>query len=134
MRLADLNPEWVRWEDRIETCTRVLGDPLAWRPGDPVETYLGPRTYIPSVSTLAEAQGIVFDCPVCTSPGHSIQVAFRDRGVLDHHGTRGKDGKPTRWQVVSGTGFHDLTLSPSIDLTPWKPTCWHGHIKNGAIE
>lgn len=128
MRLVDLAPEWIRWEDRVLTDPgqrRVYGIPA----GD-----MEPRTFLPNAATLAEAQGIVFDCPVCKSPGHSIQVAFRDRGVLAHHGTRGKDGQPTRWKVVSGTGFEDLTLSPSIDLTPWNPKCWHGHIRNGEIE
>lgn len=111
-----------------------MTDPLERQRYGIVEGDMSARTFLPKAATLAEAQGVIFDCPVCKNPGHSIQVAFRDRGVLDHHGTRGKDGQPTRWQVVAGTGFEDLTLSPSIDLTPWKPSCWHGHITNGEIR
>jgi hypothetical protein len=89
--------------------------------------------------SLAEAQGILFKCPVCgrrdpTRSSHSILVWFADRAVPTHH-------EPTpRWAVAGGSSFEDLTLSPSIDLTrdrtgqevirPWE---WHGHIQNGEV-
>jgi hypothetical protein len=107
MRLTALDPEFIRWEDRDG------------------------KTYLPNAEGLADAQGIEFDCPKCRSPGHRIHVAFANRGVLDHHGTRASDGRPTRWQVIGGTGFDDLTLSPSIDCTPSNPDCWHGFITAG---
>lgn len=83
--------------------------------------------------TLEQAQGIIFDCPKCTGEkSHSVAVSFRDRGVLDHQGSHDSEGKPSRWQV-SGTGFHDLTLQPSIDLTHSLPDCWHGFITAGEV-
>lgn len=140
MRLADLEPEFIRWEDRVTTTQRVrpefnTGTPEgmeAWRAaGYPSEPHTGPVTHLLRVETLAEAQGVEFNCPRCAS-GHRIAVAFAGRGVLDHQGTRDKNGRPTRWQV-SGTGLHDLTLSPSVDCTPSNPNCWHGHIRNGEV-
>ena len=109
MQLIDLDAEFFRWEERDG------------------------KTYLPEVAALAEAQGVIFDCPVCRSPGHSIMVGFRDRGVPAHLGTRDAAGKQTLWQVAGGTGLHDLTLSPSVDCTPSNPNCWHGFITNGVI-
>lgn len=102
MKLTDLEPEFHRYE------TRPDGE------------------YLPDAATVADAQGIMFVCPACKT--HHIQVAFRNRGVLDHQGSHGKDGKPTRW-AVSGTGFADLTLQPSVDCG-----CWHGFVTNGEIS
>jgi hypothetical protein len=59
------------------------------------------------VDGLAEAQGIWFDCPV--GDGHKVLVWFADRGVSP-------EAAPTpRWRVP-GTGYLDLTISPSINL------------------
>lgn len=112
MKLIDLEPEFIRFnelehEGIIKTCLQ-------------------------EVETLAEAQGVFLDCPVCQR-SHSIMIAFADRGVLDHQGTRSTDGRPTRWTVAGGTGLHDLTLTPSIDCTPSNPSCWHGFITNGEV-
>lgn len=140
MRLTDLDPEFVRWEDRVITNNVVPPEfdtgteegAQRWRDaGYPSVPKTGPVTFLPAVATLAEAQGVEFDCPVCRN-GHRIQVAFQGRGVLDHQATRDKEGRPTRW-AVSGTGLADLTLSPSVDCTPGNPKCWHGHIQNGQI-
>jgi len=81
--------------------------------------------------TLDNAQGLLFVCPKCHSaqgrPGsHSVLCWFRNRGVPDDE-TPG----PGRWDV-SGTGFDDLSLSPSVHLSG--PGCgWHGFIRNGEI-
>jgi hypothetical protein len=90
------------------------------------------------VDTLAEAQGIWFLCPKCFAANggavgtHAIDVSFAGRGVADNQGSHGRDGQPTRW-AVSGTGFEDLTLSPSIDLAgrDGKGCCWHGFVTHG---
>lgn len=110
MRLEDLDAEFFRWD--VKGVTHVE---------------------IPTVGTLAEAQGVMFDCPVCESSGHSIMVGFRDRGVPPDQGTRDAAGNQTLWTVAGGTGLHDLTLTPSIDCTPSNPACWHGFITNGEI-
>lgn len=113
MRLTALDPEFIRWEDRKEVFN-----------GAEVT-----RTYLPEANDLADAQGIEIDCPKCGN--HRVHVTFAGRGAADHHGSRGSDGRPTRWNIVGGSGFDDLSLSPSIDCTPSNPNCWHGFITNG---
>jgi uncharacterized protein DUF6527 len=44
--------------------------------------------------------------------------------------SRDKKSRP-RW-TVSGTGLHDLTLSPSV--TVGDPECWHGFITMGIVK
>jgi len=86
------------------------------------------------------ADGVQFWCPcgygkpefpLDGGRPHAVRVSFANpRGcapVPDDAGSQGRVGKPSRW-VVSGTGFHDLTLSPSIDVG-----CWHGHVTNGVV-
>lgn len=71
------------------------------------------------VDTLADAQGIRFRCPC--GAGHALVVWFDGRGVP-------ADEIPTpRWQV-SGSGYADLTLSPSLDAG-----CWHGFVRSGDV-
>ena len=80
-----------------------------------------PHWLLVPVDTLAEADGIRFTDPlwVATHPGQdgrergaSVYVAFAGHDPeglisLDY------DGKPSRWEV-SGTGYADLRLAPSI--------------------
>jgi hypothetical protein len=48
------------------------------------------------------------------------------------HGPVSRDGKThPRW-TVSGTGLHDLTVTPSIAVGK-NPECWHGFIRNGEV-
>ncbi len=87
------------------------------------------------VDTLAEAQGVIFLCPLCwaTNAGpigtHSVICWFRDRGVLDTE-TPG----PGRWDPA-GTSLDDLSLvrldgGPSSVLLTGG--CgWHGSVANG---
>lgn len=83
------------------------------------------------VDTLAEATGMFFLCPGCYAKNggpvgtHGIIVTFADRGVPDHLGSHGSGGGPSRWKV-SGSGLHDLSTQPSIDVG-----CWHAYITNG---
>lgn len=71
--------------------------------------------------SIENAQGILFECPLCR--GHSVLAWFRGRGVPDD-ATPG----PGRW-TPAGTGFADLSLTPSIAL---QGGCgWHGFVTNG---
>lgn len=80
------------------------------------------KVFLGKPQTLAEAQGITFDCPRCKS-GHWIGIWFADKGAPE-------EAEPLpRWKV-SGTGYDDLTVSPSVDAGP---DCWHGFITNGEI-
>lgn len=136
-----LEPAWVRYATRVEPVTRVAtgfdtGTPdgyAAWNAaGRPSEVVDAPAEYIEHVDGINEAQGLQFLCPACYANNggkagtHSITVTFEGRGALDSQGSRSSKGGPSRWIVVSGEGFDDLTLSPSIDCG-----CWHGHIQAG---
>lgn len=107
MRLLDLHPQLYRLEVRVERQTRVLGDPLKWKSGDPTEDFVGPREYNVPVTLLAEAGGIMFECPVCRD--HKILCWFRDRGIPDSTAP-----KPGRWKAI-GTDLNDLTLGPGLN-------------------
>lgn len=138
MKLVDLEPQFYRFELRIEPTIRCVGDASKWKSGDPTEEVIGPREYYVKVDALAEAQGIKFLCPACfvTNGGsvgtHSVLCWFLNRGVPDNV-TPG----PGRW-TASGTNYHDLTLGPgqngksSVQLLG--DGCkWHGHVINGNV-
>ena len=134
MKLSELDAELVRFETKrelVDVCPPEFADRFdAWQAaGCPTNQVERDRDYLVAVRSLAEAQAIELECPKCR--GHHVLVAFAGRGVLDHQGSRNSAGQPTRWQIVSGTGLSDLTLSPSIDCTPSNPNCWHGFITNG---
>jgi hypothetical protein len=89
-----------------------------------------------NVATPAEAQGIRFLCPKCFVKNggnvgtHLILIWFRDRSVP----ADALPG-PGRW-IATGTGYADLTMSPSINLeNPDHVGCqWHGFVTNGEVE
>ena len=103
MKLIDLKPQFVRF-------------------GDLVTENMHKREI---VETLAEAQGIRFECPNNNGQrpsGYALCLPFRGRGApSDENGG-------TQWDV-SGTGMHDLTLSPSVHAVG----VWHGWIRNGEV-
>lgn len=84
--------------------------------------------YRQEVDSLAEAQGIRFWCPSskCQDNAHAVLCWFRDRGV-----SGAEPPGPGRWDVVSGTGYEDLSLSPSILIT--SGCMWHGFMRNGEL-
>ena len=79
--------------------------------------------YYLEVDRLADAQGLHFDCPKCRE--HRVWVWFRDRAVPSE-----EQPGPARW-VVSGLGFVDLTLAPSILLL--SGCRWHGFVTLGQV-
>lgn len=90
------------------------------------------------VDTLAEADGIWFDCPKCTRDKaagllkgvHGVRIFFAGKDVPDRIGLN-SEGKAVRWSV-SGTDFTNLSTSPSILLLGG---CgWHGFITNGEVS
>jgi uncharacterized protein DUF6527 len=138
MKLIDVEPQFVRYETRIDTWDVIEGDYETWRArGCPTKEVTGPKEYTIPVASFAEAQGIWFLCPKCFQENggpvgtHQCDVTFEGRRVADGHGSHGSDGKPTRWNV-SGTGFENLTTTPSILLIGG---CgWHGYITDGAVS
>lgn len=126
MRLLDLEPQFSWCGDER------TGDPdfcpASGNFGDECV-----RTFHKDVDTLAEANQIWFLCPACFQKNsgavgtHQVMVGFDGRGLLPHQSSQSRNGGPSRW-AVSGTGYADLTLSPSIDCG-----CWHGYVRNGEV-
>lgn len=116
MRLAELDPQWLRYKT-------VRGRAL-WH----------------HVKTIELAQGVMFLCPVCfvTNHGpvgtHRVVCWSRSRGVPDE-----ADPKPGRWTLV-GSSYEDLTLNGDPPGNPRSvllngPGCgWHGFITNGEVS
>jgi hypothetical protein len=85
------------------------------------------------VETLAEAQGIIFLCPLCYAQNHgpvathSVICWFADRGV-----PADAEPLPGRWRP-SGTGIDDLTfVGPDAVSVQLLSGCnWHGFVSNG---
>ncbi len=111
------------------------------------------RHSMSKVETVAEASGIMFDCPV-VGHGHSIMVYFAAHGTA-LVAPPGWEPLP-RWQVT-GKDISDITITPSINLDvvsegcvscgnrtnpcpthpaagrkTFPPGCvWHGWVTNG---
>lgn len=117
MKLTELEPRFVTRIIRNEEVLTTRGKQMR-----DVE-------YIGHPTTLAEAQGVQFLCPACFAKNggavgtHMVLCWFKDRGIPDS-----AVPGPGRWKV-SGTGFDDLTLTPSVDLGAGD---WHGFITNGV--
>lgn len=85
------------------------------------------------VGGLHEAHGIVFLCPKCYKANggpvgtHSVMVWFKNKGVPD-----AEEPKPGRWSVVGGTGYANLSLGPSIQISTGCQ--WHGWVTNGSAD
>lgn len=89
------------------------------------------------VEELAEADSVIFLCPVCFKQNngpvgtHSIRIDFRGRNVPDHICMHNDKGHPVRWDV-SGTSLENLTLKPSIQILGGCK--WHGFITSGKVH
>jgi hypothetical protein len=121
MRFTELEPQFMRYETRPQPQADA-------------------GKYLHHVNSLDEAQGIHFLCPICFVKNggnvgtHLIEVTFSGRGVSDDEGSHNREGKPSRWGV-SGTGYSDLSTTPSVLIDPALPACagWHGYITNGDV-
>lgn len=139
--LRQLEAFFVRYETRRETVSRLKPgiDPSRgnWTDED-FHLVEDDVRYMKRVD-FTDAQGIWFDCPACYTAqlaggrgAHGVCVSFADRGVADADGSHDSEGKPSRWQV-SGTGYDDLVLSPSIYLKDCPPCNWHGFVGMSGI-
>lgn len=81
------------------------------------------------------AQGVLFACPCGQG---MVQVPFANPrnapACPPDHGpwNREHTARP-RWSM-SGTGLHDLTITPSVDVGGKGVSCWHGWITNGKVS
>lgn len=76
------------------------------------------------VDTLGEAEGVLFDCPLCGD--HKILTWFPNAPAT----VPGDPSGGKRW-TPTGTSLADLSLSPSILLTSELGCGWHGHVRDG---
>lgn len=118
---------------RLTKHVRQLVDPTQFVDG--VLSPSGYRDLYIDVDTLAEADGIWFDCPCdqCQSSDWParIMIGFADRATTPGTYSRGSDGSDTRWTILGGTGLDDLQLAPSIQL---HDTCrWHGFVGSNGV-
>lgn len=94
--------------------------------------------------TLEGADGVFLWCPCGYGKPeyqgeggrpHAIIVLFANpRGCPvppPDAGMRNKNGGPNPRWTMSGTGLHDLTLAPSVDIG--NPSCWHGWVQGGVV-
>lgn len=129
MKLADLQPQFVRYETRVETYDVMVEGQT--------RQLTGPRQYTRFVPSFADAQGVWFLCPKCFAANgnsdigvHWVDVSFAGRGVQPDQGSHGTNGHPTRW-AFAGDSFANLTTTPSVLIVGG---CgWHGFITNGEI-
>jgi len=88
------------------------------------------------VQELMDAQGVFFWCP-CGYGKPEFQLdGARPHGCMIPFSnpifpTEPPPGEGPKW-IVSGTGLHDLTLTPSIANAAPTP-CWHGFITRGDV-
>lgn len=112
MRLLDLKPKFLRYEERAD------------------------GIFFPYVDTIDAAQGVEFLCPKCfTANGgsvgtHAVICWSRSRGVPDH-----AEPRPGRWKM-EGTGLNDLTLNADPPGTARSVQLlggclWHGFVTDG---
>ncbi len=92
-----------------------------------------------------KSQGIVLWCPCGVDDPrypldggrpHGVMIPFLNPPcgvpVPENFGPFSSDDKThPRW-VVGGSGLHNLTLTPSVNVG--SPSCWHGFIKNGIVS
>jgi hypothetical protein len=141
MKLTQLDPQFLRAGHRPARGKFLKPgiDPLRgnWTDEDWEERDYE-QTFFDYVDSLSEADGISFLNPaefvanngkVGTS---TVHVYFEGKALFGDMNRNG-DGQYVRW-AVSGTGYEDLTISPSIFVNPHgNPPGWHGFVKGGEV-
>ena len=127
MRLLNLNPEWIF---KYNPATHGV------RRADDLHSVAHHGTLDDETDVelqkidLPAAQGVMFLCPTCFKKNagpigtEHIICWFKDRSVP----AEAFPG-PGRW-VASGSGFEDLTLTPSVNVAHEH---WHGFVKLGEV-
>ena len=132
MKLTDLEPQFIRYEEGIadKWHGKKLEDGSTQWGGFPVQM----KRY---VDTLADAQGVMFLCPLCFTKNngsintHQCEVTFSDRGVKNEDGVHNNLGLPVRWSVT-GSCYDDLSTQPSVLV---QGGCgWHGFLTDGNVS
>lgn len=92
---------------------------------------LEPRWY--SAKGDHQRHGITFDCPCCNGSTRLAIATHVDGTNFDPEPDNPQcfEAGEKVWNVVGGSTFEDMSLTPSIDAS--KHGHWHGHVTNGAI-
>lgn len=107
---------------------------------------VGERSYRRQGSELQGAQGVMFQCPKCAEGkeqgeedgrrhykgAHYIVAWFANPVGAPVAPPEIMPGITARW-TQSGSGLHDLSLTPSI-LLPGAGCQWHGFVTNGEAH
>jgi hypothetical protein len=140
--VLDLEARFLRHAVRVEKRRFVKPEAIAERPNGPytdVDTFEreGPAEYIPTVDTLAEADGVWFLCPKCYAANggpvgtHGVICWFVGKVSDD------VDPKPGRW-TPTGTCLDDITFVPSEgrshSVLLMGGCGWHGFVVAGAAS
>ena len=111
MKLTELEPQWIRYEERVD------------------------GRYLVTVDSLAEAHGICFLCPKCFQANggnagtHSVVCWFEGR-VADE-----VQPGPGRWNPT-GDSFESLSFVPgrkTHSVLLLGGCAWHGFVTNGDV-
>jgi len=131
MRLVDLQPQFLQHRKGIapDYHGQTLPDGTVQWGGFEIDEFH-------NVDSLTEAHGIKFLCPKDFAKNggpegtHCVMVMFMGSPVPENL-FLDSSGKSVRWNVVSGTGYADLTLTPSILEVDNGRCGWHGFITSG---
>ncbi len=86
------------------------------------------ETTMQEVDSFSEAEGVRFSCPKCYIEAGRLLVGVHSVLCWGPNAPQAMLPGPARWTFY-GTGFDDLTLAPSIQIT--SGCMWHGFVQNG---
>lgn len=92
---------------------------------------LNPRWY----TVRASRVGMTFECPHCAGSGSRLAVALHLDGTNmdpDPDNPQQFEAGEYVWTVSGGTGFADMSLTPSVDAS--SSGHWHGYITDGEAK
>jgi hypothetical protein len=94
-------------------------------------TDLDPRWY---AGRTGDRQGFTFACPCCAGATRLAVAVHLDGTNLDPDPECPQQFAAGEyvWTVAGGSGFSDLSLTPSVDASG--SGHWHGHITDGEIR
>ena len=88
------------------------------------------------VMGLAGAMGLWLYCPCGWGKpdhmAHGLVIPFKN-APTHNFGVVARDGKTRPKWTATGTGLHDLTLHPSVDVGAEGRGCWHGFVRAGKV-
>ena len=75
--------------------------------------------------------GLTFDCPHCRQVRLGVSFHHRGREAIEDQYIHAHSPSTGHIWAMDGSGFDDLTLSPSVDAS--QTDHWHGFITNGEV-